>query len=97
MYISKDLQKYYLLAKDSNSFWKTWHSKFKAKHKPSLCVDGYSDPRDIAMTFTTNFKAACSPNNTDASDVLKKQFHKRFNSYNPDSQCKMITVEDETE
>ena len=91
-YISNDLQEY-LLAKDTNSFWKTWQSEFKAKHKPYLCVDGYSDPRDIAMTFATNFKAACSPNTAEANDVLKKQFHKKFNCYNPDFQYKMITVE----
>ena len=91
-YISNDLQEY-LLAKDTNSFWKTWQSKFKTKHKPSLCVDGYSVPRDIAMTLATNFKAACSPNNAKASDILKEQFHKRFAWYNPESQYKMITVE----
>jgi len=45
------------------------------------------------MIFATNFKAACSPNNVKAGDVLNKQFHKRFNSYNSDFQYKMITVE----
>jgi len=91
-YASNDLHEY-LLAKDTNSFWKTWQAKFKANHKPPLAVDGCSEPRDISMAFASNFRTACSPNNAKTSEKLNKRFHNRFSQYNPASQYKVITVE----
>ena len=90
--VSNDLHEY-LLAKDSNAFWKTWQTKFKTKLKPPLCVDGFSDPTDIANVFATNFKAACSPNNEYVNNKLKEQFQKKFSQYNPASSHEVMSVE----
>jgi exonuclease III len=69
--VSNDLNDY-LLSKDNISFWKTWKSKFSAKHSVANSVDGLSQPVDIANTFAENFCDATKPNNKSRSEELRQ-------------------------
>src|SRR5579864_3881898 len=44
-----------LLNKNQDSFWKSWHSKFKAKSK-SIVVGGETSSKNIAEAFANHFE-----------------------------------------
>jgi len=44
-----------LLEKQGAMFWKCWRSKFESRKRSVNCVDGISDPGQLAQHFASNF------------------------------------------
>ena len=51
-----------LLLKDSNSFWKSWKSKFEKGMSPAQTINGSDDEVLVANSFAEIFSEACKPN-----------------------------------
>jgi len=81
-----------LLAKDMDSFWRSWRSKFCSNTRFTI-IDGCSDDLDIANKFATMFQSACRPNSDSRHDDLKREFLSKFNTYRDHSSIQPCTVE----
>jgi len=71
----------YLLAKDPDSFWRSWAAKFGGKKHVVSVVDGVQNAKTIAERFADLFEKACSVNNEAVSDKLRKKFLTECSSY----------------
>ena len=79
--ITNDLHEV-LCSKDSNSFWKIWHSKFdkKASDKPKI-IGGLTDQQAIADGFGNFFYDTCKPNSNVVNESSCKNFNDAFIHY----------------
>ena len=76
-----------LCMKNSDAFWKTWHSKFNTKCGRPKIIEGHIDPKEIADLFADYFNDTCKPNCIDFNENVRIKFHSEFKSYIGDYLC----------
>jgi hypothetical protein len=74
-----------LSAKDTNSFWRCWKSKFETR-KSSFNVDGVCDERLLATNFKAYFSGLIRPNSSSIAEQLDNDLQHLLADYSGDAQ-----------
>jgi hypothetical protein len=69
-----------LIRKDTNSFWRSWRSKFDCYHK-SFTIEGTCDGSLLAEKFSAHFSKIVCPNYTGTASDREHEFTSMFESY----------------
>ena len=69
------------MAKDQQSFWKTWSAKFTNNKRLSDVIDGSNGPTAIADKFASVFHKACTPNSSAGNSRPFYEFLGKYDSY----------------
>jgi len=70
-----------LLEKQGAMFWKCWRSKFESRKRSVNCVDGISDPGQLAQHFASHFATVSTNHTATGAARLKSRYDTMRGNY----------------